>query len=156
MPQYLQQYLGSFFCHDITNFNAANSEMFRVNTFVNFLFFSARGENKQATEEIHSFQWSFPSLKLRKHEIAWKPHTTFFNRVGGDSKKIRCHKSVLCNRRENWYYLKYNCYRPLKRECGITCMNLNSRMDCIMLAMLECMRLTYCVVPQGKAFNVRV
>ena len=34
----LQQYLGSFFCHDITTFNAANSEMFRVNTFVNFLF----------------------------------------------------------------------------------------------------------------------
>ena len=38
MPQCLQQYLGSYFCHDITNFNAANSEMFRVNTFVNFLF----------------------------------------------------------------------------------------------------------------------
>ena len=41
MPQCLQQYLGGFFCHDITNFNAANSEMFRVNTFMNFLFFSA-------------------------------------------------------------------------------------------------------------------
>ena len=47
--------LGSFFCHNITNFNAANSEMFRVNTFVNFLFFFRRGENKQATVEIHSF-----------------------------------------------------------------------------------------------------
>ena len=34
----LQEYLGSFFCHDITNSNAANSEMFPVNTFVNFLF----------------------------------------------------------------------------------------------------------------------
>ena len=33
-------YLGSFFCHDMTNFNATNSEMFQVNTFVNFLFFS--------------------------------------------------------------------------------------------------------------------
>ena len=31
-------YLRSFFCHDIANFNAANSEMFRVNTFVNLLF----------------------------------------------------------------------------------------------------------------------
>ena len=40
MPQCLQQYMGSFFCHDITNINAANSEMFRINTFVNFLFFS--------------------------------------------------------------------------------------------------------------------
>ena len=27
-----------FLCHDITNVNAANSEMFRVNTFVNFSF----------------------------------------------------------------------------------------------------------------------
>ena len=57
----MQQYLGSFFCHDITNFNAANSEMFRVNTFVNFLFFSV-GEkiNKQPFVSL---------LKLSKHEI---------------------------------------------------------------------------------------
>ena len=151
MPQCLQQHLRGFFCHDITNFNAANSEMFRVN-ICELLVLFRRGENKQATEEIHSF----PSLKLSKHEIVWKPHTTFFNRVRGDSKKIRCHKSVLCTKRENWYYLKYNCYRPLRRECGIACMNLNSRTDCIMLAMLERMRLTYCVVPQGKALNVRV
>ena len=113
MPECLQQYLGSFFCHDITNFNAGNSEMFRVNTFVNFLFFSRRGENKQATEEI----LSFPSLKLSKHEIVWKTHTTFFNRVWGDSKKIRCHISVLWTKRENWYYLKNNCHRPLRQEC---------------------------------------
>ena len=32
--------LGSFFCHDIANFNPANWEMFRVTTFVNFSFFS--------------------------------------------------------------------------------------------------------------------
>ena len=99
MPLRLQQYLGSFFCHDITNFNASNSEMFRVNTFVNFLFFSRRGENKQATEEIHSF----PSLKLSKHEKtrnSLKTAHDIFNRVGGDSKKIRCHKSVLCTKRE--------------------------------------------------------
>ena len=38
------------------------------------------GDNKQATEKIHSF----PSLKLSKHEVVWKPHTTFFNWVGGD------------------------------------------------------------------------
>ena len=38
MPQCLQQYLRSLFCHNLTNFNAANSEMYRVNTFVNFLF----------------------------------------------------------------------------------------------------------------------
>ena len=31
---------GKYFCHDITNFNAANSEMCQMNTFVNFLFFS--------------------------------------------------------------------------------------------------------------------
>ena len=31
-----------------------------------------RGENKQAAEEIHSF----PSLKLSKHQIVWKQHTT--------------------------------------------------------------------------------
>ena len=33
----------AIFCHDITNFNATNSEMFGVNTFVDFLF-SFRGE----------------------------------------------------------------------------------------------------------------
>ena len=38
MPQCLQQYLGSFFCHDFTNFNAAKLEIFRVNAFVNFWF----------------------------------------------------------------------------------------------------------------------
>ena len=53
-----EQDLGSFFCHDITNFNAANSEIFQVNTFVNLW-----GENKQETEEIPLF----PSLKLSKH-----------------------------------------------------------------------------------------
>ena len=84
-----------------------------------------RGENKQAPEAI---LW-FPSLKLSKHEIVWKPHTTFFNRARGDSKKIHCHKSVLCTKMENWYYLKCNCYRPLRRECRIPCMNLNSRTD---------------------------
>ena len=54
MPQCLQQYLRSFFCHDITNFNAANSEMFQVNTFVTeLLVLFHRGENKQAAEEIN-------------------------------------------------------------------------------------------------------
>ena len=67
MLQTLQQYLRSFFCHDdITNLNAANSEMFRVNTFVNFLLSSiVNRENKQAGEEISSFS----SLKLTKQEI---------------------------------------------------------------------------------------
>ena len=50
-------------------FNAANSEMFRGNTFVTEpLVLFHRGENsqnKQAAEEIHSF----PSLKLSKHEL---------------------------------------------------------------------------------------
>ena len=39
-----------------------------------------REENKQAAEEIHSF----PSLKLSKHEIGWKQHTTFLNRARDD------------------------------------------------------------------------
>ena len=52
--------------------------------------------------------------------------------------------------------LKYNCYHPLRRECGIARMNLNSRTDCITLTMQERMRLTCCVLPQGKALNVRV
>ena len=151
MPQYLQQYLGSSFCHDITNFNVANSEMFRVNAFVNFLFFSV-GEkiNKRLRRSIILC----PSLKRSKHKIVWKPHTTFFNQARDDSKKICCHKSILCTKRENWYYLKYNFFRLLRQECGITHMNLNSRTDCIMLAMLERMRLTCCVLPQGKALNV--
>ena len=145
MPQCLQQYLRSLFCHDITNFIATNSGEYICDLLVLF----HRGENKPAAEEIHSF----PSLKLSKHEIVWKLHTTFFNRAKEDWKKICCQKRVICSKRENWYYLNYNCYRPLRRECGIARMNLNSRTDCIMLAMLECMR---CVLPQGKALNVRV
>ena len=70
------------------------------------------------------------------------------------SKRLR---SVLCTKRENWYiYLKYNCYRALRREFSIARMNLNSRMDCITLTVLERIRLTCCVLPQGKALNVRV
>ena len=62
----MKQYLGSFFYHDITNFNAAYLEMFRVNTlFCELLILFHRGENKQTSEEINSF----PSLKLSKHEI---------------------------------------------------------------------------------------
>ena len=37
---------------------------------------------------------------------------------------------------------------------GIACMNLKSKPDCIMLTMLERMRLTCCVLPQGKALNI--
>ena len=65
-PRCLQQYLRSCFCH-ITNFNAANSEMFRVNTFVTeLLVLFHRGEKSQnKQEEIHLF----PSLKFSKHKI---------------------------------------------------------------------------------------
>ena len=151
MPQCLQQYLRSFFCHDITNFNAANSEMFQVNTFVTeLLILFHRRENKQAAEEIHSF----PSFKLSKHEIVWKPHTTSLNRARDDSKRYAVTKAFFALK--NWYYLKYNCYHQLRRECGIAGMNLNSRMDSIMLTMLERMRLTSCVLSQRNALNVRV
>ena len=61
----------------MTNFNAANSEMCRVNTFVTeLLVLFHRGENsqnKQAAEEIDSF----PSLKLSKHELVSKQHMKF-------------------------------------------------------------------------------
>ena len=100
MPQCLQQYFGSFFCHDITNFNAANSEMFRGEYIFELLVLFRRGENKQATEEIHSS----PSLKLSKHERTRNSLKTahgIFDRVRGDSKKIRCHQSVLYTKREN-------------------------------------------------------
>ena len=62
MPRCLQQYLRSCLCH-ITNFKAANLEMFRVNTFVTELLvlfhIGENGQNKQVAEEIHSF----PSLR---------------------------------------------------------------------------------------------
>ena len=97
------------------------------------------------------FGWIHLWTSCSFHEIVWKPHKTFCNRARGDSKKIRCQKRVLCTKRENRYYLKCNCYRPLGRECGIALRNLNSRTDCIMLAMLEHMHLTCCVLPQEKA-----
>ena len=50
----------------ITNFNATNSEMLRVNTIVTeLLVLFHRGENKQAAAEIYLF----PSLKLSKNKI---------------------------------------------------------------------------------------
>ena len=65
MPQCLQQYLRSFFCHDVTNFNAVNSEISSGEYICELLLLYHRGENKQAAEEIHSF----PSLKVSKHEL---------------------------------------------------------------------------------------
>ena len=44
---------GRFLLHDITNFNAANLEMFQVNTFVNFLLsFIVEKINKQLRRSI--------------------------------------------------------------------------------------------------------
>ena len=47
----------AIFGHDITNFNAANLEVFRVNTFVNFLisFIGEKINKGLRPEEIHSF-----------------------------------------------------------------------------------------------------
>ena len=92
VPRCLQQYLRSFFCH-VTNFNAANSEMFRLNISVTeLLVLFHRGENskdKQAAEEIHSFS----SLKISKHELVWKQHTKFLNQARDDSKRYNVTKA---------------------------------------------------------------
>ena len=81
MSRCLQQYLRSLFGPDIANVNATNLEMFRVNTL--WTSNSCMRENKQAAEEIHSF----PLLKLGKHKIIWKQHTTFLNGAMDDSKR---------------------------------------------------------------------
>ena len=52
-------------------------------------FFFQKGENKQAAEEITSFR----SLKLSKHEILWKQHTTFVNQARNDSKRYTVTKA---------------------------------------------------------------
>ena len=83
MPQCLQQYLRSFFSHDITTFNDGNSEMFLGEYICELLVLFHEGENKQVAEEIHSF----PSLKFSKHEIVLKQHTTFFYPARDDSKR---------------------------------------------------------------------
>ena len=77
-------------------------------------------------------------MKITIHEEK-NSHFTFHEEKKGP---ITSHESTLY-------------HPPLRRECGIACMNLNLRTDCIMLAMLERMRLTYCVLPKGKALNVR-
>ena len=134
MPQCLQQYLRNFFCHDITTCNVANSEMFWVNTFVNFLFsFIGEKINKGLRRSI-----SFPRLKFNKHEIVWKQHATFLNRAKDDSKRYAVTKAFLALKGRTDITWNINCYR----------------MDCIMLTMLERMRLTCCVLPQGKALEV--
>ena len=150
MPQCLQQYLRNFFCHDITTCNVANSEMFWVNTFVNFLFsFIGEKINKGLRRCI-----SFPRLKFSKHKIVWKQHATFLNRAKDDSKRCAVTKAFLALKGRIDITWNINCYCPLRQECGIECMNLNSKTDCIMLTMLERMRLTCCVLPQGKALEV--
>ena len=64
--------------------DTANSKMFRVNTFVNFLFSFIGDEiNKPLHVEINPC----PSLKLSKHEIVWKQHATFLNRARDSSKR---------------------------------------------------------------------
>ena len=71
--------------------NAANSEMFRVNTFVTeLLVLFHRGEKSQnKQEEIHLF----PSLKFSKHKIVSKQHTKFLNRARDDSKRYAVTKA---------------------------------------------------------------
>ena len=142
MPQCLQQYLRIFFCHDITTCNVANSEMFWVNTFVNFLFsFIGEKINKGLKRSI-----SFPRFKFSKHEIVWKQHATFLNRAKDDSKRCAVTKAFLALKGRTDITWNINCYHPLRRECGIECMNL--------LTMLERMRLKCRVLPQGKALEV--
>ena len=110
MPQCLQQYLRNFFCHDITTCNVANSEMFWVNTFVNFLFsFIGEKINKGLRRSIY-----FPCLKFSKHEIVWKQHATFLNRAKDDSKRWAVTKAFLALKGRTDNYLKYKLLSPVK------------------------------------------
>ena len=74
----------------VSNFDAANSEIFRVNTFVNFLFsFTAEKINKRLRRSIR-----FPLYSLANTtEIVWKQHTTFLNRAKEDSKRYAVTKA---------------------------------------------------------------
>ena len=79
MPKCLQQYLRSLFCHDITNFNANNSENYVWGEYIcGLLVLFHRGENKQAAGEINPF----PSLKLSRTRNTLKQHTTFLTELG--------------------------------------------------------------------------
>ena len=63
-----------------------------IQLWLNFLFsFIGEKINKRLRRSIR-----FPPLKLSKHEIVWKQHTTSLNRARDDFQKIRCHKTVLC------------------------------------------------------------
>ena len=80
-------YLRTFFCHKISNFNAANSEMLRVNTFVNFLFsFTGEKINKRLKR----------SIRLK---TAHRRH--FLNRATDDSKRYAVTKGFFALKREN-------------------------------------------------------
>ena len=70
--------------------------------------------------------------------------TAFLNRLGMVPKDTLLAKGFFVHvvLKGKTDILKYNCYLPLRRECGIARMNLNSRTDCIILTMLERMRLT--------------
>ena len=123
-----------------------------IHLWLNFSFsFIGEKINKRPRTSIR-----FASLKLSKHKIVLKTAHDIFEPSQELFQKIRCPKSVFCTKMENWYYLKYNCNRPLRQDCGIARMNLNSRTDSIMLTMLVRMRLTCCVLPQGNALSVRV
>ena len=113
----------------------------------NQLMTVASGGIKLQSERSHLSHSESESCKVSVFH-SWC--NSFFELSQGWFQKIRSQKKVLCTKRENWYYLKYNCYRLLRRECGIACMNLNLRTDSITLTMLEHMRLTCSVLPQGK------
>lgn len=75
-----------------------------------------------------------------------------------ESQKIHSHRSNLCTTKKKWSHPKYDCCPLSKWECDIpqhikTRIALRKKTKCIMLAILEYMHLTRCILPQGKAPN---
>ena len=90
-----------------------------IHLWLNFLFSFIGEKIKKGLGRCMRFlfkAWQTRNSLITAHDI--------FNRARDDSKGYAVTKEFFA--RENWYYLKYNCYRPWIQECGIARMNLSS------------------------------
>jgi len=138
--------------------HVTNVGKFRLN--MNFVLSFIEGETNKLLRRSNRFSFSISTLANTQY--SWNSRRHSLTQAREDSRRYAVTVVFLALKKENWHYLKCNCYPQPKRECDIThlqkikkSMHLNSRTEFITLAMLERKRLTCYVLPQGKALNVR-
>jgi len=137
--------------------HVTNAGKFRLN--MNFVLSFIEEETNKLLRRSNMLPFSISTLANTQY--LWNSRRHFLNRAREDSRRYVVTVAFFALTKENWRYLKYNCYPQPKRVWyhsftkNKKSVHLNSRMAFITLAMLEHMPLTCYVLPQGKAFNVR-